>query len=72
MKSAIITGAVLIVIGLALLGQYSYTTQESVFKLGPIQATAEKTHTFSAPPELSWALIAGGAIVLIFGATRKR
>jgi hypothetical protein len=72
MKSFIVTGAILVVIGLALLGQYSYTTQESVFKLGPIQATAEKTHTFSAPPPLSWALIAGGVIVLVFGATRKR
>lgn len=72
MKSFIVTGAILVAIGLALLGQYSYTTRESVFKLGPIQATAEKTHTISAPLPLSWALIAGGAIVLVFGATRRR
>jgi hypothetical protein len=72
MKASIITGVFLVVVGVALLGQYSYTTQESVFQLGPLQATAEKTHTISAPPPLSWALIAGGIVVLIIGATRKR
>lgn len=71
MKATLITGIAMIVIGIALLGQYSYTTEESIFKLGPIQATAEKTHTFSAPPMLSWAMLAGGVIVLVVGAMRK-
>ena len=71
MKTMIITGIALIVIGIALLGQYSYTTQESVFQLGPLQATAEKTHTISAPPAVGWALMVGGIAVLVIGAFRK-
>ncbi len=72
MKSAIYAGIALIVIGIAMLGQYSYTTEESIFKLGPIEAKAEKEHTLSAPPALGWGLFAGGIIVLVVGATRKR
>ncbi len=72
MKSTIISGVALIVIGIALLGQYSYTTEDSIFKLGPIEAKAERQHTFALPPEEGWALMAGGTVVLVVGATRKR
>jgi len=72
MKSLIYTGIVLIIFGIAALGQYSYTTEESIFKLGPIEAKAEKQHTLSAPPAVGWGLLAGGAAVLIAGAIRRR
>jgi hypothetical protein len=72
MKSMIYTGIALVVIGIALLGQYSYTTEDSIFKLGPIEAKAERQHTFSLPPAVGWALTAGGIVVLVLGATRKR
>ncbi len=72
MRTTIITGVLLIIIGVALLFQYSYTTRENVFQLGPIHATADKTHVVSAPPPLSWAFIGGGIVILAFGAIRKR
>jgi len=70
MKSLFITGAVLIAIGSAVLGydHYSYTTRENVLKIGPITATAERTHTVSIPPILGWLLVGGGACVLAFAA----
>jgi len=71
MKAMIISGIAMIIIGIALLGQYSYTTQESVFKLGPLEATAEKTHYITAPPAVGWALMVGGIAVLVVGAFRK-
>ena len=71
MKSVIYAGIALIVVGIIALGQYSYTTEESIFKLGPIEAKAEKQHTLSAPPAVGWSLLAGGIIVLVVGAMRK-
>lgn len=74
MKPIHIVGIALIVIGAAVLGydHYSYTTTEQVLKIGPLTATAEKTHTVSFPPILGWLLIAGGAGVLIFALSKKR
>ena len=68
MKPSLILGIVLIVIGAAALGHYSYTTQESILQIGPVKATAERTHTVSVPPFVGWALMAGGVCVLIFAA----
>jgi hypothetical protein len=70
MKSMLILGIALIVIGGAVLGydHYSYTTTENVLQIGPITATAERTHTVAMPPLIGWLLIAGGACVIAFGA----
>jgi hypothetical protein len=74
MKSILIIGVTLIVMGAAVLGynHYSYTTTEQVLQVGPITATAERTHTVFLPPILGWLLIAGGACALIFGARSKK
>jgi hypothetical protein len=72
MKPLIYAGIALIILGIAALGQYSYTTEESIFKIGPIEAKAEKQHTLSAPPMVGWGLLAGGVALLIVGTTRKR
>ena len=74
MKANLIVGVVLIVMGAAVLGydHYSYTTTEKVLQVGPITATAEKTHTVLLPPILGWLLIGGGAGVLAFGALSKK
>jgi hypothetical protein len=72
MKSMIYSGIGLIIVGVILLGQYSYTSEDSIFKLGPIEAKAERHHTLSAPPLVGWAVCAGGVVLLIIGATRKR
>ena len=74
MKTISILGIVLIVIGAAVLGydNYSYTTKENILQIGPITATAERTHTVSLPPIIGWLLIVGGACVLIFGVWSKK
>ncbi len=73
MKSTLILGIALIVMGAAVLGydHYSYTTTEQVLQIGPLTATAERTHIVSFPPILGWLLIGGGACALFFGARSK-
>lgn len=73
MKSSLILGITLIVIGAAVLGydHYSYTTTEKVLQIGPLTATAEQTHTVSLPPILGWLLIAGGVGVAVYGMRSK-
>ena len=73
MKNTLILGIALIVIGAAILayGHFSYQTRETVLEIGPIKATADKTHTVPMPPILGWALIGGGACVLVFSSRSK-
>ena len=73
MKNNLILGIALIVIGAAILayGHFSYQTRETVLEIGPIKATADKTHTVPMPPILGWALIGGGACVLVFSGRSK-
>ena len=74
MKTIPILGVALIVKGAAVLGydHYSYTTKENILQIGPITATAERTHALSLPPIIGWLPIGGGACVLIFGAWSKK
>ena len=69
MKATLILGVALIVMGAAVLGydHYSYTTKENILQIGPVTATAERTHTVSLPPIIGWLLIGGGACALISG-----
>jgi len=73
-KTTLILGIALIVMGAAILAydHYSYTTTEKVLQIGPLAATAERTHTVSLPPILGWLLICGGAGALIFGAWSRK
>ena len=73
MKNTVIAGIALLLMGIAVLGyhHYSYTTTEQVLQIGPITATAEKTHTVSLPPILGWLLVGGGVCVLVFGLSKK-
>ena len=73
-KSAVIIGIALILVGAAVLGydHYNYTTTEQVLQIGPITATAGKTHTVSLPPILGWLLAGGGACVLVFAALSRK
>lgn len=74
MKAILILSVALIVIGQGVLGydDYSYTTKENFLQIGPITATAERTHTGSFPPMIGWLLVGGGACVLAFAALSKR
>lgn len=73
MKNFLIIGIVLIASGAAVLGfdHYSYTTKEQVLQIGPVTATAEKTHTVALPPVLGWLLVGGGMCLVVFALTKK-
>lgn len=74
MKALLITGVALIAMGAAVLGydHYSYTTTENILQVGPITATAERSHTVSIPPLVGWLLIGGGACVIAYAVFSKR
>ncbi|MDB5809439.1 MAG: hypothetical protein JWN94_1561 [Betaproteobacteria bacterium] len=74
MKNALVVGIVLVVVGAGLLAydHYSYTTREQVLQIGPLTATAEKTHTVSFPPMLGWVLVGGGLGLIAFAVAKKR
>lgn len=73
MKNQSILGIVLIIVGAAILayGHFSYQSRETVLEVGPIKATAEKTHNVPIPPILGWALIGGGAVMLVLSGRAK-
>ena len=74
MKTLFILGIALIVMGGAVLGydHYNYTTQENFLQIGPITATAERTHTVTMPPILGWLLIGGGTCMFAFAVMSKK
>ena len=73
MKNTLILGVALILVGAAILayGHFSYQTRETVLEIGPIKATADRTHNVPIPPILGWALIGSGACVLVFSSRSK-
>jgi hypothetical protein len=68
-----IAGIVLIVLGVIALayGGISYTREEKVLDIGPIEATAERRETIPLPPILGAAAIVGGIVMLVMSG-RKR
>ena len=73
MKGSLLLGLALVLIGAAVLvyGHFNYQSRETVLKLGPIEATAERTKTVPLPPLLGWGLVGIGAGMLIFSAKGK-
>jgi hypothetical protein len=72
MKPLALIGVVLILAGIAGLvaGRFTYTTQEKVLDVGPLQATAEKEHSIHIPDIAGIvAVLAGGILVM---ASRRR
>jgi hypothetical protein len=51
--------------------RFTYTHQEKVFDVGPIQATAEKHDHVSIPPILGALALAGGMVMLVVGIQKK-
>jgi hypothetical protein len=68
-----IVGLSLIVLGIVALayGGISYTRREKVVDIGPIEATAERRHTVPLPPVLGGLALAGGVVLLIYGAKTR-
>jgi len=69
MKTYMLTGIILIVIGIVAFAYqgFTYTTREKVVDIGPIQMTAEKTHTLPLPPIVGGIALAGGIVLLVMG-----
>ena len=69
----IIIGVILISVGLVALAYQgiTYTSRETVLKLGSIKATADRQRTIPVPPILGGLALAGGVTVLV-GAWRAR
>ncbi len=45
----------------------TYTTDEKVVDIGPLQVTAEKTKTLPLPPIVGALALAGGIVLLVVG-----
>jgi hypothetical protein len=72
MKPPILFGILLIVLGLVALAYkgITYTTQEEVAKIGPLEAKVEKEKTIPLPPVLGGLVLATGVVLVVLG-TRK-
>jgi uncharacterized membrane protein HdeD (DUF308 family) len=72
MKSSMVVGILLIVLGVVALGYegISYTTREKVVDIGPLQASVEKKKTIPLSPVLGGAALLGGIVLVIAGARR--
>ena len=68
MKSAIVIGIFLILLGIVALSynRITYTTKEKIVEIGPLQATAEKEKSIPLPPMLGGlALVAGVGLIAV-------
>ena len=74
MKITAVIGVILIILGLLALAyrEVTYKTQETVLKIGPIQAEAEKQHAISIPPEVGAAAMIAGAALVAAGRKSKK
>jgi len=73
MKPTFLAGIVLVVLGaLALAYQgFNYTHREKVFDVGSIHATRDENERVSLPPIIGGLALAGGVVLLLFGAKQK-
>jgi hypothetical protein len=63
-----VLGILLIVFGLVSLiwGGISWTREETVLALGPIEATRRERETIPVPPIVGGLLLAGGVVLLVW------
>jgi hypothetical protein len=73
MNASTIVGIVLVIIGVVALayGGITYTRDETVFDVGPIEAQAETQERIPLPPVLGGLALVGGIVLIVVGA-RKR
>lgn len=67
-----IMGVILIVLGIVALiyGGISYTREETIIDVGPIEATAERRETIPLPPVLGALALVGGIVLMVAGSRR--
>ncbi|MBL8505890.1 MAG: hypothetical protein JNJ51_05990 [Methylobacillus glycogenes] len=73
MKTSVIVGVLLIVLGAAALVYkgFSFTTEETVAQIGPLKATAEVEKDVAIPDVLGIVAIVAGVLVVVVGGRRK-
>jgi hypothetical protein len=74
MRAVTLIGIILVVAGaLALAYQgITYTREETIIDVGPIEATAEKHERIPIPPILGGLALAAGIVLLVMGGARKK
>jgi hypothetical protein len=75
MRTSILIGLVLVVIGVLLLGYQGvayFTTRETAARVGPIEVQTAREHPVPLGPILSGITIAGGIVILAIGAAKSR
>lgn len=72
MKSSLVIGLLLIVLGAAGLvyKSFSYTTEETVVQLGSLKATAEIENEVAIPNVLGVIAIVAGVLVIVIGSKK--
>ena len=73
MAAARTVGIILVVIGIVALvwGGISWTREETVVDLGPLEATAETRETIPLPPVLGGIALVAGIALLVIPARRR-
>lgn len=69
MKTSVVVGALLIVLGVAGLvyKNFSYESEETIAQIGDLKATAETEKNVPIPSILGIAAIAAGVLVIVVG-----
>lgn len=69
MGKAMWIGIVLTALGALVLvaGSVPYTTEETTFEIGPVEATAQTRETIDIPPAIGWVSMGAGAALLLIG-----
>jgi hypothetical protein len=72
-KTRQVVGILLVVVGLVSLiwGGISWTREETVLDLGPIEATTRERETIPMPPIIGGLLLAAGVVLLLGGRKQK-
>ena len=73
MAPARLLGTILVILGIIALfwGGISWTREETIVDLGPIEATAEKRETIPLPPVLGGIALVAGIVLLVVPARRR-
>lgn len=74
MKSATLIGILLIVLGIGALAYQgiTYTSEEKILDIGPIEATKETQKTIPLPPIVGALSLVGGIVLVVTGARGGR
>jgi uncharacterized membrane protein len=73
MKPITLVGILLVVLGVLALAYQglNYNRQETVMNVGPMHVTTETHERIPLPPILGGLALAGGVVLLVFGAKQK-